>query len=143
MRSLIIANFERIEGTQFLVAILYGDDGHMLDAMTLPCDNSAEALQIVKYLAEKYRLATVEMWTSSSAIYVQSLMEAGVFGVIKHQSDTTQTKEHIEQDREILIELFAVEPLVPKPRPPRWRAFLVSTLTKLLAKIERNGKFEI
>lgn len=143
MRPLVVANFERIEGTAFIVAILYGEDGQRIDGITLPCDSSTDALAIVRHLAKEYRISTVEMWTSDSGLYVQSLTMAGIYGVIKHPSDTEETRREIEQSAEILRELYEIKPLIPKPSPPKWRAYLISVVRRVLNKLEGDGKYEI
>jgi hypothetical protein len=140
MRPLIIANFERVEGTQFIAAILHGEDGHLLDAVTLPCESPSAAIDVIRRLASTYRIETVEMWTSDRAIYSESLSNAGVIGTIKHSSDTSFTRRMVEQDAELLREVYGIEPLIPKPGPPKWRAFLISALRRTLTKLE--GEFK-
>lgn len=147
MRPLVVANFEQIETVQFVVALLYGEDGHLLDGLTLPCDSAAEALAVVLRLAgDHYGGDHIELWTSNTDIYGQSLKTAGVLGEIKHPSDTAATQTYIQQHDDILRDVFGIDrpgPEIVKPKPPKWRAFLIRQVRKLLKKLEGDGKFEI
>jgi hypothetical protein len=144
LRPLIIANFERVEATKFIVAMLYDSDGQLRDGITLPCETSSTAFLFVRLLAETNGiLDAVELWTSDTEIYAETLSRPGVFGFIKHTSDTIATRRMIEQDADILREVHEITPLKPKPKPAKWRAFLILRIRKLLKQLEGNGQFEI
>lgn len=147
MKPLIIANFEAVEATKFIVAQLYSEDGQLRDGITLPCDSCSDALFVVRHLAETNRILTaVEMWTSNTGLYLESLKDSGVLGVIKHPSDTISTRRAIDQDADMLRDIYDIIPLNPeptKPKPPKWRAFLILTMRKILNHLEENGKYEI
>lgn len=143
MKPLITANFEYIEDVQFIVALLYGEDGLLLDVIARQCETPADGIKAIQYLADFYLISTVELWTSNNALYLESLKTAGVPGIIKHPSDTIQTRRVIEQDRDLFIDLYAILPRLEKPKLPRWRNVLAGAVRKLLKTIEGNGKFEI
>ncbi|MGF7033741.1 hypothetical protein J2T17_004689 [Paenibacillus mucilaginosus] len=143
MKPLAIANFERLDTKQFLVAHLYGEDGYLLDVIIFLCEEPAEAIEEVRKLAETYRISTVEMWTSTGALYLESLKGPGVFGVIKHPSETSCTASSIKQDADVLRDLYEIEPPVPKPVAPKWRAAVVRVLCWLKTKFEGDYQYEI
>lgn len=143
MRPLITANVERIDATPFLVAILSGEDGYMLDALIIPYESPKAAIDHIRQLAAAYRIETVEIWTSTNELFVESLAVPGVAGTIKHRSDTAATSRIIEQDREVLAELYGIQPITPKAVPPKWRAFFIRGLRKVLKQLEGDGKYEI
>jgi hypothetical protein len=140
MRPLIVANVEYIEASPFLVAILYGQDGQRLDEMILPFESYELALQQIRELAKEYRIQIVGMWTSDKELYILSLQTPGIAGVIKHPSDTVDTRQTIEHNSELLKELYQ---LTPKPPLPRWKAFLVCMFRKILNRLEGADRYEI
>ncbi len=143
MRPLIVSNVERLEATPFLVAILYGQDGQRLDEMIFPFESYELALLIIQELAQRNGVKSFELWTSDNRLYLLSLQTPGIAGTIKHASDTIDTRRMVEYNADILRELYEIKPLIPKPPLPKWRAFLVRTIRKLLKIIEGDGKYEI
>ncbi|MFT9848972.1 hypothetical protein [Aneurinibacillus sp. REN35] len=143
MRPLIIANVETIEASPFLVAVLYDQDGQRLDELILPFESYELSLLIIRELAERNGVESFELWTSDNRLYLLSLQTPGVAGVIKHTSDTADTGYTIGYNADILKELHDIKLLVTKPPLPRWRAFLVGAIRKILKQIEGDGKYEI
>ncbi|MCM3560904.1 hypothetical protein M4D57_20275 [Brevibacillus borstelensis] len=143
MRPLVIANVELVETMPFLVARLYGEDGYLLDEITVPYEGPADACDRIAEIGRAYRLETVEMWTSETALYVAALRVPGIAATYKHPSDTNETRHAVEKIRDILVEIYDIPPRIPKPRPPKWRAFLIRVVRWILNKLEGAGKYEI
>ncbi|WP_248928981.1 hypothetical protein [Paenibacillus hamazuiensis] len=143
MRPVVIVNLERLDSTSFAVALLYGEAGELLDAVILPAQSASEALSIVRHIAATYGIRTCEMWTSDREIYMQTLQSAGIAGVIKHPSDTEATRAAIEQNADILRELYEIQPLTPKPPLPKWRAVTAGLLKNILRKLEGDDIYAI
>lgn len=145
MRPLIIANFERVEDTAFVVAQLFGG-GYLLDTVMYPCDNSAAVIELTRKLAERHRIDVFELWTRDSSVYIASLGEVGVAASIKHPSDVVSTQRVIEENRDVLTELYGLRPQ-EEPAPVReltgWRRTLVNVLKKLIKRIEGSIGYEI
>lgn len=140
LRWLIICNVEYIESTPFFAAILYDQEGQRLDELILPFESYELALLTVRELADRNGVESFELWTSDNRLYVLSLQTAGIAGVIKHASDTTDTSQMVKHNSEILKELYK---LTLKPPLPKWRAFLVSILSKLIKQVEGDGRYEV
>lgn len=143
MRPLIITNFEFIDAEQFIVAELYGEDGHLLDCVIMQID-PVNVIPLIRDFARQYRIETVEMWTSTPEIFTKSLSEVGVAGEIKHPSKTASTRAAIVQREDFLREEYGIrkqEPSEPKPKLPKWRALLVAHLRKILEKLEGADKY--
>lgn len=141
MRPLFVVNFEHVEASPFVVALLYDEEGELIDGMTMPGADVSTALMTVKLMTESHSILAPEIWTSDRALYMEILTRPGVLGVIKHPSDTRQTRRHIEQDAEILHDLYDIQPLNPRQKAPRWRTFLVSALIALKNYVK--GDYEI
>lgn len=142
MRSLVIANVERIGKNPFLIAILFGDDGQRLDEICIPFRSYPHAIVKARQLGMIYKMQTVELWTSDRELYIESMKHAGIAGVIKHPSDTQSTRHSIERNAEILQDLYEIQPIEPKPKPPKWKAFFILSARKLL-KLLGEQKYEI
>ncbi len=135
MRSLLIANIETLEGRQFFAAILFGKDGYLLDEIAIPFSMWLQSIDMIREIAERHRIETLEMWTSSKGLYVESLKHAGIAGSLKHDSDTQDTRKLIERNSEILSDLYELKPKQPKPAPPKWKAFLFRVISNLLKRM--------
>ncbi|MBE0335577.1 hypothetical protein [Paenibacillus sp. 23TSA30-6] len=139
MRPLIIANFERVEDTTFVVSQLFGEDGYLFDTVMYPCDDSAAVIELIRKLAERHRIDTFELWTREPSLYAASLGEIGVAASIKHPSDVASTQCVIEENRDVLIELYGLrlqEESAPVRELTGWRRALVNVLKKLIKRIE-------
>ncbi len=143
MKPLVIANIEHIEAQPFLVALLFGEDGYLADGLTLPYEGPTAAIERIAQLGLVHGFETVEMWTSDTALYVEALKVPGVGAVYKHPSDTRLTREAIERDAELLRDLYDIPPLIPKPRLPKWRAFLARIVRGILKRLEGDGEYEV
>jgi hypothetical protein len=146
VRPLVITNFERVEDTAFVVAQLFGEDGYLLDTVMYPCDGPANVIELTRKLAERYRIDAFELWTREPSVYAASLGEIGVAASIKHPSDVASTQHVIEENQDVLIELYELRPQ-NEPAPVRelagWRRAVVNLLKKLIKRIEGAVVYEI
>ncbi|MFA4137032.1 MULTISPECIES: hypothetical protein [unclassified Brevibacillus] len=142
MRPLVIANIELVERQPFLVALLHGEDGYLLDEITLPYEGPDAACELIAEIMRKYRLETVECWTSELALYVAALRTVGIAVTFKHRSDTAGTREAIEHSRDILAEIYEIKPKIPKRKPPKWRLLFIGLVEKILNKLRGDGKYD-
>ncbi|UMR35896.1 hypothetical protein MJ749_25280 [Paenibacillus polymyxa] len=146
MRPLIITNFEPVEDTAFVVAQLFGEDGYLLDTVMYPCDDPATVIGLTCKLAERHHIDAFELWTRESSVYAASLRKVGVAASIKHPSDVVSTQRVIEENRDVLIELYELRPQ-EEPTPVRelagWRRAVVNVLKKLIKRKEGSIGYEI
>lgn len=142
MRPLVIANVEHVEKTPFLVALLYGEDGYLLDEITLPYEGPDAACGLIAEIMRRYRLETVECWTSEQALYVSALSTIGIAVTFKHRLDTGGTREAIERSWDILAEIYELKPKIRKPKTPKWRLFFIGLVQKILNKLKGDGLYE-
>ncbi|AKG35646.1 hypothetical protein [Paenibacillus durus] len=149
MRPLIIVETAAFETMTFLSAQLYGEDGHLLDSVTWPWPYGTDAsiaVEAARELAEAHQFETFDLWTANTEIYAACLAVAGVAAAIKHPSDTMSARRAVEDNRDILIELYGIKPTappIPLPPLPRWRVMIGRHVRALLKIIEGNGKYEI
>ncbi|WP_169083239.1 hypothetical protein [Paenibacillus sp. PL91] len=143
MRTLFVVNVEHVEASPFVVALLYDEAGELMDGMTVKGGDVNTALLTVKSLSTAHNIGLSEIWTSNTALYMESLSRPGVLATIKHPSDTRETRRHIEQSADILRELYAIEPIEPRREPPKWRAFLVSTLNTITNYVKGDYEYEV
>ncbi|TLS53391.1 hypothetical protein FE782_03725 [Paenibacillus antri] len=145
MRPIVIANFEYVGAERFIVTLLYDGSDELLDTVILPCETPVEATIIIRRLAERYSIASPVVWTSDTALYGEMLSKPGYAGAIKHKSDTSITRRVIEQESEILRELYGIEAPAAEPKPvlPKWRSWMLRPLRKLVTKLEGDGRYEI
>lgn len=133
MRPLLIANIERIEETDFLVAQLFGDDGYLLDTVIRPYESAEVSISYVREFGSTYGIDTLEMWTSNREIYLAALPEIGIGAEIKHASDTLCTRTAAADLREILAEIDT-EASADSPLP-RWKAYVIGKLKGIIHKL--------
>ena len=128
---LIIANVESMGAGTFFVAIVYDDNGDRIDELIVgftDYDDAIEFLQSQTQLSQK----RFEVWTSDRELYVACQRVPGIAAQMKHRTDTSDTGRLIERDKEILTEIYEVEPL---PVLSKWRSKVFYYLTKLTLKI--------
>lgn len=142
MQPLVIVNVEPVEGRPFLVTLLYGEDGYLLDEITLPYEGPDAACGLIAEIMRRYRLETVECWTTELELYVAALRTVGIAVTFKHRSDTDGTRQAIERSRDILAEIYELKPKIPKPKTPRWRLFLIGFFETILSKLRGDGKYD-
>lgn len=142
MRSLIVANVEKVEATPFLVAILYGEDGQRLDEICLPFVSYSRSIRKIRSLGIAYRIPTIELWTSDNELYIEALKAPGIAAAIKHSSDTNDTRRVINRDYDLLFDLYDIQPIKPKLKASKWRSFLILICRKLLKRLG-DGIYEI
>ena len=143
MRSLVVANVEMVEASPFLVAILYDADGEYADEILMPYEDATGAISRIRILAEEYGVSAPELWTSTRELFGETLSMTGVFGRIKHGSDTVETKRVIKRDSEVLYDLYEIQPVEELPKPSRFRAFLIKLVTKIQNKLTEGYNYEI
>lgn len=142
MKPLLIVNFERVEASPFIVALLYDETGGLIDGVTLPGGDVYTALQSVQLLADAHCIIDPEVWTSDTGLYLEMLSRPGVLGFIKHPSETRQTRRHIEQDAELLRKLYEIQPLEPKQKAPRWRVKLMKVLRAITLHLKGDYEYD-
>lgn len=135
MRPILISNIETLESQPFFVAILYGEDGYLLDEIVIQFDSWTQIIEKVRDIQTKYRLETIELWTSTKGLYIESLKHAGIAALFKHPSDTIDTRKLIENNIDTIRDFYELQPKMPKPAPPKWKAFLFRLLTTLLNRL--------
>lgn len=142
---LIVANIENIEASEFLVLLVY-ENGHQVDKIVKKCTDKKEVLDTLFDLSITHGTEVFDLWTSTPKIYEQTIRQPGFNVSIKHPSDTTVTNAVIRTDREVLRELYEIEPLEEpeeKPELPKWRAKLINWLMRLINIIRGNYDYEI
>lgn len=125
---LIIVNIEYIIGFPFFVAVVFDENGDRIDELTLEFTSYDDAIQLIQgemYLTHDLRF---EVWTSDAEIYKRCLATPGIAVQYKHRTNTNDTERLIERDKELLTELYEIEPL---PQLSKWRAKAFYHLTKL------------
>jgi hypothetical protein len=137
--SLIVANVEYLEATPFLVAIFYRD-GQAADKIVTPFISYENALERIKGLASEHHETSFELFTRDADLYKLTLDIAGISGHIKHWSDVSETAYELSEDDEIMYDLYEIKPIVEKPKPSRFRRFLVSLLDRITNKL--RGDYE-
>ncbi|RED86202.1 hypothetical protein [Cohnella phaseoli] len=135
MRPLVIANIDRIEGAEFLVAQLFGEDGYLMDTVIKRHESDAVAIGYVKDIAEIYGCETPELWTSTREIYVAALNEIGLGASLKHRTDTSSTRRAAEELQSLYADLGA-----SSVELPRWKTRIIIFLKALIQKL--GGKVE-
>ncbi|MFD0588661.1 hypothetical protein ACFQZE_11650 [Paenibacillus sp. GCM10027627] len=146
MRHLIVINVEYVEASPFVVALLYNPEGRMVDGMTFLTAAESDVhtmLFVIRKLTEAHAISVPEMWTSNRALYMETLSRPGVMATIKHPSDTRETRRHIEQNAEILRELYKIETLEPRKKAPVWRTWLYRAISKVKLYIKGDYDYEI
>lgn len=139
MRPLIVANIEQLGQTPMFVANLYGEDGYLLDQVMIKADESSYSLTRARQMAERAGFPSVEFWTSSNDLFRVALYTPGFAARVMHPEDTKDTRQAIEQYRDILMELYADDIKSEKERqlPPagrfrKWSVLLLQRILKTL-----------
>lgn len=140
MNPLIIANIEQVEASKLLVIVLYGKDGYLVDQIIVPFEDYPEAIKRIKALTVAYKLSCIDVWTSNPDLYRHTLHTPGIAGVMKHSSDTSDTRQALRNIASILPDIYEIKPI---SRPPKWKEFLINGIRKILKGLEGERNYEI
>lgn len=139
----LITNIERLETEHFLAVLVFSDDGYLVDACAHLYKGEAHAVNYIHEVLQRHGQSATRIWTSNHALFIALLKEPGLGVELKHRDSTAETGHFIERYRDILIDLYEIEPLTPLPKLPTWRRWLFNMLQKITTKIGGNGKYEI
>lgn len=135
---LIIANIEYINGFPFFVAVVFDAEGERIDELTLEFSNYEDAVLLIQsemYLSQEHKF---EVWTSDHGLYGECQKIPGIAVQFKHRTNTGDTGRIIERDKEILTDLYDIEPL-PELSKFRLKAFYYfAKLTMKIGAINQN-----
>lgn len=132
-----VANVEKLEKVSLFVVNVYNDDtGYLVDQVIKPYDPS-EMIEILK------ESGVAEVMTSTKEIAEVLLQTPGIGVQIKHPDMTIETKREVAHWKDILIELYDIQPKVPKPELPKWRRLIYNIALKITNFIGGNGKYEL
>lgn len=128
---LIIANIECLKNMTFFAAVVYDGKGDRIDELIVEFEGYGDAIQLIQsqlFLSHNHRF---EVWTSNRELYVECQRVPGIATQFKHKTDTTDTAQIIERDKDILTDLYDAKPL---PELSTWRARAFYYLLKLTLK---------
>jgi len=132
---LAIVNIERLHTKEFIVLNIYDNkSGYLKDQIIREFIDINQVIDILR------EVKPALVWTSNRDLYGILLQTIGISAEIKHPSDTSCTKRAVEQNADILKELFQIQPIKPLSK---WRRWLCDVLTKLIKFIGGNkyGKY--
>lgn len=150
MSPLLIAEYLPFEGITLFCVDIYGEDGQLIQPFVLAISDPSLCICAMRDFAEERHIDTFDVWTSDRTLFGACIGEPGITVFAKHPSDTvTAARRRVESDPDIFREMYvppleSVEEEAPKLPPlPKWRAWIVEQIRKLLTKIERADKYEI
>ncbi|WHY93755.1 hypothetical protein QNK12_09960 [Neobacillus cucumis] len=135
-----VVNVEKLEASEFLVINLY--DKYLIDQIIGPYEGPEKAIERIKGLMERHG-GSVMLMTANRDIYVLTLSEPGIHGVIKHYDSVSETASSLRDAEEILRDIYEIKPVVPLPKLPAWRVRLFYFVLKIADIIGGNRKYEI
>ncbi|WP_018394538.1 hypothetical protein [Bacillus sp. 37MA] len=128
-----VANVEALESDRLVVVNIYNDEhGQLVNQVIRSFDNYP---QIVELLQE---IEAAHVWTSDQELFGLLLQTVGIGVEYKHPSDTTETKRAVEEQTELLREIFEIEPLPPKEPLSKWRMWLIQKLGGIIEWLEKQ-----
>lgn len=139
IKPLAVVNIERLKSKQFFVVLYFAEDGYLHDQVILPFNGYPQVINKLQELKTIHGVNSLDVHTSNREIYKSLLEVTGITGFIKHRSDTDMTRRAIEDSREILIELYGLKSV----KLPRWKAFLIRILQRIIKKLEGDGNYEV
>lgn len=143
MNLLIITDVVRLFETDFLVALVFGEDGQLVDNCVTKYDDVMQAAIKIGDIAEAHGKTNYSVWTSNKEFFTFFLALPGVAVELKHPDDVEDCRKFAERNADILKEFYHIEEPPKLPELPRWRKRLFLWLEKLTNKIGGNGNYEI
>lgn len=137
MRPLIVVNIEQLERLPMFVANLYGEDGYILDQLVVKHENIEHSFLRAGQMVEQAGFTSVDLWTSSPELFGMALKTSGFGAYIKHPDDTKDTRQVVEQHRDLLLDIYSEDinnerRLPPAGRFRKWAVFLLQRILKTL-----------
>ncbi|MDN4608643.1 hypothetical protein [Sporosarcina highlanderae] len=111
-RYFAIVNIEQLERQRLFVANIYGDrSGHLTNRIIVAFDGYDAAIARLKEAGVRH------VWTSNRRLYGAIIKDSVISGELKHRTETAETAREVEQDAEVLRDIFglrAADELKPK-----------------------------
>jgi hypothetical protein len=147
MKPLLIINREQVEDVPFISMVLFDATGQQCGSVQLPFNDKITFIIRIDDLLHDNEIDDCQFWTSSTDIY--SLLRANLYDnvLIKDVKETSITKSVLEDQRDVIMELYGIKTKEIKGKPilpplPKWRAILSKWIRKLLLKIEEPNKYD-
>ncbi|MCM3786885.1 hypothetical protein M3221_00375 [Domibacillus indicus] len=121
-----VINVEPLESGRLIVANVYSNEsGQLIDQIIRKFESYPQAVALLQEIGAE------QAWTSDRELYGFLLQIVGIGAEYKHSDDTADTRRAIEQQADLLCEIFQIEALPPKKPLPKWRLYLITKLEEL------------
>lgn len=104
---LLILNVEKLITKEFMVGALYYQ-GTQIDSFIKEFRGYGQVLDLAEYIKGYYGSNYLEIHTSDPEIFRLTLEQPGIYGHIKHKSDTTVTESIVKTNKLVLMELYDI-----------------------------------
>ena len=137
-----MVNVEQLDGLPIFAAVLFGQDGYILDQLAFMYEDLTHSTVIIEEMIERQGIKAAELWTSNTELYTLMLQVPGISPQIKHPLDTADTARLVERSSEWLRTRYAeeFEQVIERRLPPagKWRRMAVLLLQKILNRLGAN-----